>query len=181
MRVASRGRALQSDVRIAPPIGHRRGGAVAVTAQSKRSLVFLLMEIVNGGDLSVLDEACHPDLVWQGDGGSAQPGLDAFRRHLAPLLDAVADLTIVVDDLLVDGDHVACRFGWTGLHRGPYRDLAPSGRHAMGGGLAIFRVEQDRIAEVWWQDDLSGLTDLLRAPSLATPGLVLVRSLTDAA
>ena len=148
-----------------------------MAAQSKRSVVFLLMEIVNGGDLSVLDEACDPNLIWHGQGGcgSDPRGLVALRRHLAPLLAAVPDLTIGVDVLLVDGDRIACRFHWTGVHLGGYRDLAPTGRGVSGGGLAIFRVVHHQIAEAWWQDDLSGLTDRLRSPSPAMPGLLPVR------
>jgi predicted ester cyclase len=64
-------------------------------------------------------------------------------------------------DLVAEGDRVAAR------HRFPGAQLAPMGLHPASGRvltasyLAIYRIENDHIAEVWAEwDNLSSLKQL---------------------
>ncbi len=63
--------------------------------------------------------------------------------------------------MLVDGNKVAVRHRFTGTQFGYLDDLAPSGKRLTADYIAIYRIEDGRIAEVWAEwDNLSGLRQL---------------------
>ena len=64
-------------------------------------------------------------------------------------------------DLLADGDRVAARHQFRGTQLGPMGPFPPSGRVMCATYLAIYRIENGRIAEAWAEwDNLAGLRQL---------------------
>ncbi|PSQ14735.1 DUF4440 domain-containing protein, partial [Halobacteriales archaeon QS_7_68_65] len=53
------------------------------------------------------------------------------------------------------------RYTVRGTHTGEYRDIEPTGHTAKWTGLAIYRVEDDEIAEIWLEEDRLGLLEQL--------------------
>jgi predicted ester cyclase len=77
---------------------------------------------------------------------------EGLARYVAGLEDVVAafpDYRWDVQDLLVDGDRLAVRITASGTHRGAFRDVAATGRRITTQELVIYRVEDDRIRQVW--------------------------------
>jgi len=54
---------------------------------------------------------------------------------------------------VAEGDRVAARYVDRGTHLGDFLGIAPSGRSYAKHGLALYRVEQDRLVEAWFQED----------------------------
>lgn len=70
------------------------------------------------------------------------------------LLRAFPDLRVEIEDVIAEGDRVACRNTVTGTHRGEYRGLAPTGRTVTYSEMFVVRFTGGRIAEIWGVVDL---------------------------
>ena len=85
------------------------------------------------------------------------------RQFYGWLRAAFPDLRYIVDDLIVQGDKVVVRWHWSATHRGPFRGIAPTGKHVGIGGIAIYRVVGDKLVQRWVEADLLGLFRTLGA------------------
>jgi len=65
------------------------------------------------------------------------------------LLRAFPDLHVTVEDLIEEGDKVACRNTVTGTHQGEYKGLPPSGKSVTYNEIFICRFTGGKIAEIW--------------------------------
>jgi predicted ester cyclase len=75
-------------------------------------------------------------------------GLDGVRRSVELYTSVLDDLSVTVEDQLVDGDRVTSRFVVTGSHRG---------RRVRFNGITISRFEAGRIVEDWSVTDTLGM------------------------
>ena len=113
----------------------------------------------NQRDTGAIDQLCQPHVVIHGLGDApGQTGnLDHFRAFHARFIDALPDLKIRVDDVLVDGDQTAIRFTLTATHLGEGLGVPPSNKPVRVTGMSITRWEDGRIAEGWNEFDKAGL------------------------
>lgn len=65
--------------------------------------------------------------------------------------------------MLVDGDRVAVRTLFTGIHSGDFFGIPPTGRPVEVSGTHIVRIRDGRIAEHWGNNDDLGLMRQLGA------------------
>ena len=77
--------------------------------------------------------------------------------HGQGLHAAFADLRVTLDDMIVEGDRVAVRATWRGVHVGPFRGFAPTGQRVVFSGIVFWRVRDGRVAERWAEIDFSAL------------------------
>lgn len=61
---------------------------------------------------------------------------------------AFPDFNQTIEETVVEGDRVVVRFTARGTHTGPLMDIPPTSRAIEVGGIAIFRVEDGRVAEL---------------------------------
>ena len=83
---------------------------------------------------------------------------ELVRRYLNAFNERDED---TLSELLAEDDTVAVRYTVRGTHTGEYRDIEPTGHTAKWTGLAIYRVEDDEIAEIWLEEDRLGLLEQL--------------------
>ncbi len=102
-----------------------------------------------------------------------------FRRHSAaagePSVHSADDLVTFLKaefitfpdafeallDMVAEGDKVAARHGFRGTQLGPMGHFPPTGKVLEATYLAIYRIENGRIAEAWAEwDNLAGLRQL---------------------
>jgi aspartyl-tRNA synthetase len=99
------------------------------------------------------------DDVWVND----QPqGLTAYVAGLREVVRAFPDYHWELRHLLIEGDSIAAHFTDTGTHRGEFLGVAPTGRRITTSEFAVYRLERDRIAQVWVAADNLTLLDQLR-------------------
>ena len=99
------------------------------------------------------------DDVWVND----QPqGLTAYVAGLREVVRAFPDYHWELRHLLIEGDSLAAHFTDTGTHRGEFLGVAPTGRRITTSEFAVYRLERDRIAQVWVAADNLTLLDQLR-------------------
>jgi len=129
------------------------------TEQNKALVRRFYDEIVNQRKVHLVEEFIAPGWVkyWLND--SVPP--DGFNRSNFPIFYSFPDLQTTLENVFAEGDKVATRGYHTGTHKGDFMGLAPSGKHVKFGHVSIWRVEHDKLAEFWPQDDVSGLMEQL--------------------
>jgi steroid delta-isomerase-like uncharacterized protein len=121
-------------------------------------------ELWEAGDLARLPALMHGDVAFQGTFGQTMHGLDAFGAYVRSVRHAFSSYRCEVADMLVDGDRVATRVRFRGLHdAGPFLDAPPSGRTLAWEGVGFFTLDAGRIRHLWVMGDMLGLLNQLRA------------------
>jgi steroid delta-isomerase-like uncharacterized protein len=112
----------------------------------------------NAGNLAVVDTIYAPNVV-QHDPSSPAPVTsgEALKLYVGGFLTAFPDLRFTIDDLLAEGDKVFWRFTAQGSHNGPLMNIPPTGKRATVTGMVLFRVANEKVAEVWVNFDTLGM------------------------
>ena len=76
-------------------------------------------------------------------------GLDAYAEELRVVVRAFPDYHWELRHLLVDPPWIAAHLTDTGTHRGPFLGVSATGRSVTIPEFAIYRIDADRITEVW--------------------------------
>jgi steroid delta-isomerase-like uncharacterized protein len=125
-------------------------------AANKRLVQRFVDDVLNGGEVGMLDELVADDHIDHGPLGN-HCGLESIRRDLLKIRTAFPDLRFEIVELVAEGDTVARRFVATGTHLGDYLGTPASGRRVTVAGIAIDRVAGGKLAESWTNLDLFGL------------------------
>ncbi len=114
------------------------------------------------GQLDVFDELLSED-VFDRSGATPSQGIESFKVRAGAVRAAFAEIELVVEDLVVDGDAIAWRWALTGTHVGMFAGVAPTNRRITLRGVNFQRLKGDRVAEHWTMVDVFGATQVLRA------------------
>ena len=117
----------------------------------------------NEKDPAVLRETMTEDVVVHGLIGVDGPveGIDAYGEYAATMMGAFPDVTGEIHEIIVSGDRVTGRWTIAGTHEGDLFGIEPTGESIEIEGIALFRMEDGRIAEKRYrQDDLGMLEGL---------------------
>jgi predicted ester cyclase len=94
--------------------------------------------------------------------GTAQD-LDGYVAGLRAVIEAFPDYRWELRHLLIDGCWISAHFHDTGTHQGTFLDVPATGRKVATQEFALYRLENDKIVEVWvTADDLDLLHQLRR-------------------
>ena len=124
------------------------------------SLIRRAIEAVNSGTMArVAPEIMAPNFV-RHDLAQAFPEFvsTAGVTDLMSLLrTSISDFQMEIVDIFSAGDRVASRWIMRGTHNGELLGAAPTGNAVEVNGINIYRIAENRIAEVWQLTDLAGL------------------------
>jgi predicted ester cyclase len=120
-------------------------------------------EVADGHRLEVADELFAPEF---GSPGTVT-GPEAARAALRGLSSAFADLRFTIDDLVAEGDRVVARVTYTGIHRGTFLGVEPTGRPIKFTGVEMAIVRDGLIVREAWHvvDHLEILRQLGAEPA----------------
>lgn len=90
-------------------------------------------------------------------------GAEPFEARARALHAAFTNVSVEVDDVLIDGARVAWRFTLRGEHAGPFLGVEPTGRRVAVQGVNFQRLEAGRVREHWTLLDRFELLRQLRA------------------
>ena len=126
-------------------------------------------EALNKKDFQWIDEFISPDYVWQPADDHRQQfarvsGLTAFKALVGDFFAAFPDFSTEVFDLVAGDDRVAARYVEGGTFSKTFFGYAPSGTKVFWSAITIYRIENGKIAEEWFQTDME---EHVRAASLA--------------
>ena len=119
----------------------------------------------SGHNPDIFDEVYAPDALWHLPDRDIH-GVEEMKQYVTTYVNAFPDASVTVEDEIAEGDKVVNRFTLRGTHQGEIEDLGPpTGRRMEQKGLAISRIEGDKIVEEWQAyDNLSVMEQLGLAP-----------------
>ncbi len=128
-------------------------GALSSDTQQSRAVVRRFFEdVLIGHDLDSLVEVASPDILIH---PTAMPceasyyGIEGVGGWLQEGWQAFPDLTISDYFTVAQGDIVAVHWSARGTSKGNFLMLPPTGKTVEYTGVSMYRVEGDKIAEVW--------------------------------
>jgi steroid delta-isomerase-like uncharacterized protein len=92
-------------------------------------------------------------------------GVDEIFEFFSTYFDPFPDYTGTTEAMIVEGDTVAVRYTASGTHTGEFQDVEPTGQTVEWSGLAMYRIEDGEIAEIWIEEDRLGLLEKLEVVS----------------
>ena len=90
-------------------------------------------------------------------------GVDEIVDFLQAHFEAFPDYSGTTEEVVAEGDTVVVRYRVSGTHSDEYRDVEPTGHTVEWSGIAMYRIEDGRIAEIWLEEDRLGLLEQLEA------------------
>ena len=127
---------------------------VTQTPDAGKELVRRLIdEVLNGRDLSVVEDLCTPQMAL------------AAKSWIEPFLGSFSDVHMEVVQLVGEGDTVVGRFRCSGTHTGAWGDQQPSGRRFEAiDEVYFFTISNGRISAAWGIEDTLGRRQQLALP-----------------
>ncbi|MCR8844100.1 ester cyclase [Paenibacillus sp. SC116] len=80
-----------------------------------------------------------------------------YADHVVEMMDAYGHFSLEIQECLAAGDKVYVRWKQTGTHVGEVNGYQPSGLPVIQLASAVYRVENEKIAEYWIQIDREGI------------------------
>jgi predicted ester cyclase len=84
-----------------------------------------------------------------------------LKEHIRQSEAAFPSYQVIRRQVVAEGDVVAVRATFQGIHKGEFAGIAPTGKQVSGDFMIFYRVHDGRIVEHWMQWDLKGLLDQL--------------------
>ncbi len=136
---------------------------MTVEPERNRAVVRSFVEAVNARNWDRFDGLLAPDFRRHSAAAGSPPvrSREELKTYLRSEFVTFPDAIETIEDILAEGDRVAVRHHFRGTQRGPLGRYPPSGKLMEADYIAIYRLEDGRIAESWAEwDNLSGLTQL---------------------
>ena len=124
-----------------------------MTTEEMKALRRVGIQAWNEGRPELFDEVYAPNYRNHFSGET----LDVIKQNLRNSRAAFADLTVTVDDQIVEGDRDVVRWTARGVHSGEYLGVPATGRRLEQTGINIGRFENGRIVEEWSRADDVGM------------------------
>lgn len=137
-------------------------------ADKEATLRRMFDEVINQGDVDVVDELFAEDFVSHGPMGDI-PGRDAFKALVAQWRSAVPDVHCVLENVIVDGDIAGWLVHTTGTHTGDGLGFPATGKAFETVSANMGRFGEDgRAAEHWSEQGM--LPMLVQLGIMPAPG-----------
>lgn len=119
-----------------------------MSTEDNKEIARRFAQVWAAGGLHIVDELAAPDIVVSYP-IPPEPvhGRKAFKAFLTELLEGLPDAAVTVDDMIAEGDKVACRWTLRGTHDGPLFGFPPSGRSVQVSGFTFYRIADGRVVE----------------------------------
>lgn len=128
-----------------------------------RQVVRFYEELWNLPDLSLMPELLRPDITFRGSLGDERTGHDQFADYVTSVTSALGGYRCDIVQLVAEPERVAARMVFSGVHRGRFLGVDPSGAHVSWAGAAFFSFAGELIRDLWVLGDMAGLRAQLAA------------------
>lgn len=131
--------------------------------EANKELVNRFGELLNAADWEGLSEVVAEDFVRHSDATPGPPitSREAFIELQKSFLASMPDQRVTMLQMVAEGDSVAVLATYSGTQTGAMGELPPTGEYAEVHFLALFRIGDGMIAELWVEwDNLAILQQL---------------------
>ena len=120
------------------------------TEQNKALVRQLVEEVINQGNISMIDELLIPDFVEHEELPPGIPsGREAPKVLFTMLRSAFPDLKATIEHLIAEGDEVVLHMTWTGTHEGEFMGIPPTGKRISINVIDILGLAEGKFVEHW--------------------------------
>ncbi len=88
---------------------------------------------------------------------------DELKQHIAMFEAAFPKYELIAEDMVAEGDKVAVRAIFRGIHKGEFMGIPPTDKQLTVSLMLIYRIESGKIVEHWMNADQLGLMQQLGA------------------
>lgn len=106
-------------------------------------------EVLLEGRLDAIDDLVDTHVVSHNPIPGQGAGAAGLKLAMAGFRAAFPDLQSQMQDLIAEGDKVACRFTASATHRGEFLGLQPTGAHFTYEEMVMVRIRSGKITEHW--------------------------------
>ena len=121
----------------------------------------VLEEIWNDGNVDLADELIAVDAVDNDKQPGEENGRESFKEHVGILRGGSSDMRLNIDQVWGSGDRVVARWRWQGHQDRPLFGMPPSGKYFDITTVAIYRVRDGQVVEIWKATDLLQMLEQL--------------------
>ena len=131
------------------------------TLEANKALVLAHYDAVtNSHDPDAIRKQVASDFVDHAVGQAMSP--DEVVAHSKGLHAVFGELHAEAEDIIAEGDLVAARMAWRGIHNGSWRGIAPTGKRIEFRGMTFWRIRGGKITDRWANIDYEGLAAQLK-------------------
>ncbi len=125
--------------------------------ENKKLIHTFYTRLWNRWDMACVPEILSEDISFRGSLGDEKRGHRGFIDYVEFIRAAFPDFHNTVEELIAEGDTVVARLTYRGTHAGPLFGVPASGNRIEYAGVAIFRIDGGKIADVWVLGDRHAL------------------------
>ena len=125
-------------------------------------------EIPNRGHVEAAGDFLHDDCVVHFPNMPDFVGLEEFKALPELIRTAFPDVLETIEDLVAEGDKVVERFTLRATHQGDFMGAKPTGRPVTWTALAVYRLVDGKIKEIWVEGNFLSLA--LQVGAVSRPG-----------
>ena len=123
-----------------------------------------LEAISNARDFAAAERHFAPGVTFNGSGD-----VRAQIMRQLNLRQGFPDLCLTIEDQIAEGDRVVTRVTFHGTHCGEFAGMAATGRQVAFGGIAVDRLVDGKVVEMWHTANVHMLMQQIGAGVGASP------------
>jgi predicted ester cyclase len=142
------------------------------TEEIKATARRFVEEVINRGNLAVIDEQAGPNFVDHSIPPGVPPTIEGLKGFLTQFRAAFPDLHYTIEDQVAEGDRIVQRLTGTGTMKGDFMGMPASGKSARWSEIHITRWADGKAVEHWGVvDQMDMLAQLGFAQSPGQPAV----------
>ena len=118
------------------------------TEANKRQIERYYEEVLNGGNIALLDELALPDYDEHSPFPGQPNGIEGLKARVGAILASFHPV-FALHELIGEDETVVAYWTNTGTHTGEFMGIPPRGRTVTISGVDIHRFRDGRMAEHW--------------------------------
>jgi len=127
------------------------------TQENKASARRFLEEVINKGNVAVIDELSGANFVDHQAPPGVPPTVEGIKGYITMFRAAFPDLHYTIEDSIAEGDRVVQRTTAHGTMKGDFMGMPASGKSATWSEIHITRFENGKAIEHWAVVDQLGM------------------------
>ncbi len=129
-----------------------------MSIEENRAIALRFADVWTPAGIDLVDELAAPDIVVSYP-IPPEPirGREAFKAFLRDLHTGLPDASIEADQVLAEGNMVACHWTLEGTHDGPLFGVPPTGRRVRTHGFTVYAIEDGLVVREYGMGDSMGL------------------------
>jgi steroid delta-isomerase-like uncharacterized protein len=132
-----------------------------MSVEKNKAIVRRYMHLWNAGDLAVADEIIAADFCNHSPVPGETPDREGLKQGVRGFHAGFTDLQFTVEDMVAEGDRVAIRGTFRGVHTSAFEGIPATGREITMTWFVMLRIVGGKISDRWANSDqLAFLTQL---------------------